>query len=72
MRHTGRFNLAQGTLGTTVGLGAAASTAVGGALANHYSFSISFLGLAAVALIAFALLWLTVPETKDLTSPTTM
>ena len=66
MRHTGRFNLAQGALGTTVGLGAASSTAVGGALANHYNFAISFLGLAAVALVAFGLLWLAVPETKDL------
>lgn len=70
MRHTGRFNLAQGALGTTVGLGAAASTAVGGALANHYSFAVSFLGLAAVALVAFGLLWLTVPETKDPTPAT--
>jgi predicted MFS family arabinose efflux permease len=70
MRHTGRFNLAQGALGTTVGLGAAASTAVGGALANRYSFAVSFLGLAAVALVAFGLLWLTVPETKDSTPAT--
>ena len=66
MRNTGRFNLAQGALGTAVGLGAAASTTLGGALANHYSFAVSFLGLAAIALLAFGLLWLTVPETRDL------
>jgi MFS family permease len=66
MRHTGRFNLAQGALGTAVGLGAAASTTLGGALANHYNFAVSFLGLAAIALLALGLLWLTVPETRNL------
>lgn len=65
MRSTGRFNLAQGALGTVVGLGASASNAFGGVLAHRYGFSASFLGLAAVALAAFLLLWLTIPETKD-------
>jgi len=67
MRSTGRFNLAQGALGTVVGLGASASNALGGVLAHRYGFSASFLGLAAVALLAFTLLALTIPETNGLT-----
>lgn len=63
MRKTGRFNLAQGALGTAVGLGAALSTTVGGLLAHRYGFAASFLGLAAIATVAFVLLWLAVPET---------
>jgi MFS family permease len=63
MRDTGRFNLAQGALGTTVGLGAALSNSLGGILAHRFGFAVSFLGLASVAAMAFALLWLTMPET---------
>jgi MFS family permease len=60
---TGRFNLAAGTLATMVGIGAALSTTVGGVLIQHIGYQASFLGLAAIALIAFVLLWLAVPET---------
>jgi MFS family permease len=63
MQKTGRFNLAQGTLGTAVGLGAALSNTVGGLLAHRFGFSASFLGLAFIAAIALGLLWTTVPET---------
>jgi MFS family permease len=62
MQKTGRFNLAQGTLGTAVGLGAALSNTVGGLLAHRFGFSASFLGLAFIAAIALGLLWTTVPE----------
>ncbi len=65
MRKTGRFNMAQGALGTAVGLGAALSNALGGVLAHRFGFSASFLGLAAIAAIAFSLLWAAVPETKQ-------
>ena len=65
MRKTGRFNMAQGALGTAVGLGAALSNALGGVLAHRFGFSASFLGLAAIASIAFSLLWSAVPETKQ-------
>lgn len=64
MRRTGRFNLGQGSLGTAVGLGAALSTTVGGLLAHRFGFAASFLGLAAVATVAFALLLLAIPETR--------
>ncbi len=64
---TGRFNLIQGALATVVGVGAALSTTVGGALVQHFSYRASFLGLAGIALIAVLLLWFTVPETLDST-----
>jgi MFS family permease len=62
-RATGRFNLVQGSLATAVGVGAALSTTFGGKLIQHYSYRISFLTLGAVAAVAFALLWIAVPET---------
>jgi predicted MFS family arabinose efflux permease len=46
-----------------VGIGAAASTTIGGVLIQHLGYRASFLGLAGVALLAFGLLWFAVPET---------
>jgi MFS family permease len=60
---TGRFNVASGALATMVGIGAALSNSVGGMLIQRFGFRASFLGLAGIALLAFALLWLAVPET---------
>ena len=60
---TGRFNIAAGSLATTVGIGAAASTTFGGVLIQHLGYRASFLGLAGIGLVAFALLWFAVPET---------
>jgi predicted MFS family arabinose efflux permease len=60
---TGRFNLAAGSLATMVGIGAAASTTVGGVLVQRLGYPASFLGLAGIALLAFGLLWFAVPET---------
>jgi MFS family permease len=60
---TGRFNIAAGSLATMVGIGAAASTTIGGVLIQHLGYRASFLGLAEIALLAFALLWFAVPET---------
>jgi MFS family permease len=62
-RGTGRFNLAQGALATAVGIGAASSNVFGGKLAAGFGFNTSFLALGGVAAIAFALLWVGVPET---------
>ena len=78
-RGTGRFNLAQGSLATAVGIGAALSNTFGGELIQHFSYRISFLALGAIAALAFFLLWTAVPETlpvsdrpnKDLSTPTT-
>jgi len=65
MRGKGHFNLAQGALAVAVGLGAALSNTYGGMLAHRFGFSASFIGLAAVGLLAFLLLWIGVPETLD-------
>ena len=46
-----------------VGIGAAASTTFGGVLIQHAGYRASFLGLAGIAFVAFALLWFAVPET---------
>ncbi len=62
-RGTGRFNLAQGSLATAVGIGAALSNTFGGELIQHFSYRISFLSLGAIATLAFVLLWTAVPET---------
>jgi predicted MFS family arabinose efflux permease len=63
-RGTGRFNVTQGALGTAVGVGASLSTAFAGFLVERFGYSFSFLGLAAIALVAWVLLWTAVPETK--------
>jgi MFS family permease len=60
---TGRFNIAAGSLATMVGMGAAVSTTLGGVLIQHLGYRASFLGLAGIALLAFALLSFAVPET---------
>jgi MFS family permease len=62
-RGTGHFNLAQGALATMVGIGAALSNALGGELAGRFGYNVSFLALAAVAGVAFLVLWRFVPET---------
>jgi MFS family permease len=62
---TGRFNLASGALATMIGIGAALSNAIGGALVQRFGFRGSFLGLAAVAVAAFAVLFFGVPETLN-------
>ncbi len=60
---TGRFNLASGALATMVGMGAALSNAMGGLLIQHFSYNVSFLGLAAIGFVAVSLLYFKVPET---------
>ncbi len=62
-RGTGRFNLASGALATAVGGGAALSNTYGGYLIHLSGFRASFLGLGAVALVAFLMLFFLLPET---------
>jgi MFS family permease len=61
---TGRFNLAQGFVGTTSGVGASLSTTLSGLLAGSLGRAAGFMGIAAVALAAVLLLWLLMPETN--------
>jgi MFS family permease len=60
---TGRFNLAQGFVGTISGIGASLSTTASGLVAGNLGRSAGFLGLAAVALVALLVLWSLMPET---------
>ena len=60
---TGRFNLAQGFVGTISGIGASLSTTLSGLVAGSLGRAAGFLGIAAVALVALLLLWLLMPET---------
>ena len=61
---TGRFNLAQGFVGTVSGVGASLSTTISGLVTASLGRAAGFLGLAAVALAAVLVLWLLMPETN--------
>jgi MFS family permease len=61
---TGRFNLAQGFVGTMSGIGASLSTTLSSLVAGSLGRAAGFLGIAAVALAAVLLLWLLMPETN--------
>jgi hypothetical protein len=63
-RGTGRFNLAQGIVGSATGIGAALSTIGAGYLADHFGTTTAFAGLAAAAVCAFLLLFAMMPETR--------
>ena len=63
-RDTGHFNLGQGIVGTTVGIGASVSTTYAGYLSDHFGSPIAFLGLTAVAMIGFIAIWTLMPETR--------
>jgi predicted MFS family arabinose efflux permease len=65
-RGTGRFNFLQGAIAACWSLGVFASNVLFGAVAKHFGFSASFLGLGAVAILGFAFFLLLMPETKDL------
>jgi len=60
---TGRYNIAQGGASAVWGLGAALSNAVAGFMVEIAGYNIAFLFLATVALTAFVLFWVAVPET---------
>ena len=63
-RGSGRFNLAQGFVGTFAGIGAALSTTASGLVAEIFGNTAGFAAVAGVALIALATLWTLLPETK--------
>lgn len=64
-RGTGRFNLTLGVIATAVGIGAALSQTIAGAIVHHHSDKVGFLFLAAIAAAAFVILCLFMPETND-------
>jgi predicted MFS family arabinose efflux permease len=63
-RGTGRFNVGQGIVGTTTGIGASLSTTFAGYTSDHFGSQSAFLGLAAVAALGLAAVWLLLPETR--------
>ena len=63
-RGTGRFNLAQGIVGTAVGIGASISPTLAGYLTDTFGSSTAFLGLAVIAAAGFAGVWALMPETR--------
>jgi predicted MFS family arabinose efflux permease len=65
-RGTGRFNLTLGAINTAVGIGAALSQVIAGSIVHHAGFRAGFLFLAGVALAAFAILYLLMPETHNM------
>jgi predicted MFS family arabinose efflux permease len=64
-RGTGRFNLTLGAITTAVGIGAALSQVIAGTIVHHLGFRAGFLFLVGVALAAFAILYLFMPETRN-------
>ncbi len=63
-RGTGHFNLAQGIVGSGVGIGASFSTTLGGYVSDQYGAKIAFFVLAAIAGAGLALVWGLMPETR--------
>src|SRR5205085_7860637 len=63
-RGTGRLNLAQGIVGTAMGVGASISPTLSGYLTDYFGASAAFLGLAGVASAGLAGVWLLMPETR--------
>jgi MFS family permease len=61
---TGRFNLAQGFVGTLAGIGATLSTTCFGLIVANFGTAIGFFCIAAAALATVFLAWLLMPETK--------
>jgi len=61
---TGRFNLAQGVVGTAVAIGAACSQVAGGFVAKQFGYPAAFLTMAAIAAFALMVFWLRMPETR--------
>jgi MFS family permease len=63
MKGTGRFNLAQGFVGTMSGIGASLSTTLSSQIAGSLGRGPGFLGISVVALAALLVLWSLMPET---------
>jgi MFS family permease len=63
---SGRFNITLGAISTAVGIGAALSQMIAGAIVHHFSFDAGFLFLAAIAATAFSILYFFMPETINI------
>src|SRR5215468_10010129 len=63
-RNTGHYTTSLGLVGLAVGGGATLSTTIAGLVADHLGVSAAFLSLGGIGLIATALVWTLMPETK--------
>jgi len=63
---SGRFNLALGAITTAVGIGASLSQTIAGGLVHHFGYRVGFLLLAVVAFVALVILFVWMPETREL------
>jgi MFS family permease len=64
-RGTGHFNLAQGAVGSAVGIGASLSPMLAGYTTDQYGSAVAFLGLAGLATAGFVSVLLLMPETGN-------
>ena len=62
---TGRFNLAQGIFGAIMGVGASLSPTLTGLIVHRFGPPAGFVSLAAVGLVAFLVVAVLLPETKQ-------
>jgi MFS family permease len=63
-RGTGHFNLGQGMLGTSIGIGAALSATLAGYMSDRFGSSAAFTALAVIAFAGLIVLWFLMPETR--------
>jgi MFS family permease len=66
MRGTGRYNVSQGAVATMQGIGASLSNTVAGVIVVKAGYSAAFLTLAGIALAAFIVFLVAMPETGEL------
>ena len=62
--NTGHFNLAQGAVGSAVGVGASISTTLAGYVSDRFDSATAFLMMAGFGLLELAAVWLAMPETR--------
>jgi len=63
-RGTGHFSLAQGIVGTAVGIGASISPTLAGYLSDQFGSQVAFSGLAGIAAVGLAAVATILPETR--------
>jgi len=63
-RGSGHFNLAQGVVGSGIGIGASLSMTLAGFGSDHYGYTATFLALSGLAAVGFLLALKLLPETK--------
>ena len=63
-RGSGHFNLGQGILGTSTGIGASLSATLAGYVTDRFGSPLAFATLAAIAFVGLTVLWFLMPETR--------